>query len=182
MAQHRHAPAPGPPLARIVRAAKQHDLGRAHRGRQMRRSGVATDEHVGLFQQRGQFDHSGHTRPIDHRGPRQRAEYFLRDRTFTGSANQHDLRFQVHDSVEAALTALEAGQLDAVVYDAPILHYLATRRPARGVTVLPRVFERQDYAFVVRSGSALREPLNLAILESLEDPKWRETLSTYLGR
>ena len=49
------------------------------------------------------------------------------------------------------------------------------------MSVLPRELESQDYAFVLPPGSPLRESLNVAILESLEDPAWKESLTRYLG-
>jgi len=38
--------------------------------------------------------------------------------------------------------------------------------------VLPGSFERQDYGFALPGGSALREPLNRALLQELRGPTW----------
>ena len=72
-------------------------------------------------------------------------------------------------------------EIDAFVYDAPILRYLAKTEMRGEVEVLPVKFERQDYAFALPTNSPLREPLNRAILRRIEQPKWRHTLYEYLG-
>ncbi len=80
------------------------------------------------------------------------------------------------------LQAVATGQVDAAVYDAPMLKYLAANRMAGAVRVLPQTFERQDYAIGLATESPLREPLNRALLEKIAAPWWQETLFRYLGR
>jgi ABC-type amino acid transport substrate-binding protein len=85
------------------------------------------------------------------------------------------------DTIETALDALAAGSLDAVVYDAPVMQYHARRNMDGRVSVLPGVFERQDYALVLPQGSPLREDFNRIILEKTEGDWWQSVLSKYLG-
>lgn len=84
-------------------------------------------------------------------------------------------------AVEQALAALAAGEVDAVVYDAPILLYLARHGREKGLRVLPETFERQDYALGLPSGSPFREPLNRALLSRISRPAWRQVEERYLG-
>ena len=73
------------------------------------------------------------------------------------------------------------GQLDAAVYDAPVLRYVAASELQGKINVLPGTFERQDYAIALRSGSLLREDLNRALLQRITEPEWQDTLFRYLG-
>ena len=87
------------------------------------------------------------------------------------------------DSLEEAMRAMVAGRIDAVLYDEPLLRYLARQEEFVGeVTVLPRTLYPERYAFVLRQGSPLREPINRLLLETLEDPTWESRLQFYLGR
>lgn len=81
----------------------------------------------------------------------------------------------------AAVEALVRGELDAVVYDAPILAYLARRLEVESVEVLPERLDSQDYGIALPSGSELREPLNRALLERIGSPEWERRVSSYLG-
>lgn len=80
-----------------------------------------------------------------------------------------------------ALKALEKGDADAVVYDAPILRYRINEDFQGDLAMLPETFEQQSYGVVFRSGSELREPFNRALLRVLEGPAWRGIVQRYLG-
>ena len=86
-----------------------------------------------------------------------------------------------HPDVRSALEALQAGQIGAVVYDAPILRYEAHQHFLGEVHVLPTTFERQDYAFALPTGSPLRERINRVLLRKIGSPEWRGVLADYLG-
>jgi polar amino acid transport system substrate-binding protein len=81
----------------------------------------------------------------------------------------------------AALTALSEGQVDAVVYDAPILQYLTREHFHGRIEVLPHTFIRQDYAIALPQGSPLREKLNLVLEAEIRSPRWQELVARYLG-
>ena len=84
-------------------------------------------------------------------------------------------------TVPEGLAALEAGDVDAVVYDAPLLRYYVNESYRRTLQVLPRTFERQDYAIVLQSGSVLREPVNQVLLEIVAGAEFDRLLERYLG-
>ncbi|MDT0618156.1 transporter substrate-binding domain-containing protein [Salinisphaera sp. P385] len=85
------------------------------------------------------------------------------------------------DDLDSGLAELAAGRTDAVVYDAPILQYVANNEYPRRTTVLPLRFERQEYALAVTQDSPLRERLNQRILEIVNQPAWSQTVRSYLG-
>lgn len=84
-------------------------------------------------------------------------------------------------TVADAVALLKAGEVEAVVHDAPILKYLARSGESRRVRILPATFERQDYAIVLAPGTELREPVNRQLLAVLQSPVWREIRYRYLG-
>lgn len=84
-------------------------------------------------------------------------------------------------TVSAGLQALGSGDVDAVVYDAPILKYVARQELGNSVLVLPNVFKRQDYGFALPEGSPLRESINRALLAELGRERWRALLEHYVG-
>jgi polar amino acid transport system substrate-binding protein len=78
------------------------------------------------------------------------------------------------------LRAVAAREVDAMVYDAPILQYVAKHDLGGAVTVLPMTFDRQDYGFALPDDT-LREPINRALLGELGKDTWRELLDRYVG-
>lgn len=80
-----------------------------------------------------------------------------------------------------ALAALAAGEVDAVVYESPILRYLARTRHAGRVAVLAGTFDNHGYGFALKAGSPLRERLDVALLETIASDGWARTLQSYLG-
>lgn len=103
-----------------------------------------------------------------------------------GAASETFLReerisFTPYNSVAEALADVEAGRLDAVVHDAPILRFEIQRAGLRNVRVLPQELEQQIYALGIPEGSPLREPLNRALLEVVTSASWQETTVEYFG-
>ena len=82
---------------------------------------------------------------------------------------------------EAGLSALENGQIDALVYDRPLLLWLVNRRFSGSLQVLDATFDPQEYAIALPQGSKLRIPINLALVDAVRSDWWRETLLAYLG-
>lgn len=80
-----------------------------------------------------------------------------------------------------AVGAVASRRADAAVYDAPILRYLVKNRYQGRLHVLPRTFNRQDYAFALPADSPLREPVNRAVLQQIGTPWWRDLLARHLG-
>lgn len=90
--------------------------------------------------------------------------------------------FGGYDSVEAGLAAVAAGEIDAFVYDRPLLRYLMKLDDGNALRLLPGNFGRQDYGFALPQGSALREPINRAILQRIEGGAWQNRLDQVLGK
>jgi len=85
------------------------------------------------------------------------------------------------DSLAAALDAVAEGDISAVFYDAPlIVHALAQHSDDR-IRLLPQRIERLDYALVFPEDSELREPVNRALLATMQTDAWQAELSRYVG-
>lgn len=95
--------------------------------------------------------------------------------------DEERIRFSTVDSVQSALEALAQNKADAVVYDAPLLQYLANSEYSGQVRVLSETFKRQDYAIALPSGSALRENLNQSLLDTIAAEDWPGVVDGFLG-
>jgi polar amino acid transport system substrate-binding protein len=73
------------------------------------------------------------------------------------------------DSIDDAFLALEAGKLDAIVYDAPVLLYYAANAGREKVRIVGGVFKRENYGILFPRGSDLRKRINEALLTMRED-------------
>ncbi|MGA8658920.1 MAG: transporter substrate-binding domain-containing protein [Chthoniobacterales bacterium] len=91
------------------------------------------------------------------------------------------IAFQVFADVEAGLSALQKGRVDALVYDRPLLLWLVNERFSGSLRVLDATFDPQVYAIALPQGSELRVPIDLALLEAIRSDWWRETLVAHLG-
>ena len=105
----------------------------------------------------------------------------VKDTTSSHYATNHHLHTISYKNIAAALNGLTAREVGAVVYDAPILNYLAHSDPSAHITVLPNTFMRQDYAFGLPEKSPLREKINAVLLEQIATEEWKTMLSHYLG-
>jgi polar amino acid transport system substrate-binding protein len=80
------------------------------------------------------------------------------------------------------LKALQAGEIDAFVYDKPLLTWLVLQDFSGTLRVLDVTFDGQNYAIALPKGSALSQILDPALLEETESDWWRQTLFDYLGK
>ena len=106
--------------------------------------------------------------------------------TIEGSAaadflRREQIRRRVFGTLPAALEALADRQVGAVVYDSDVLSYYTERDPKKRFEVLPGNFDHQDLAFPMQTGSPLREPVNDALRNFMNQPGWRDLKDRFLG-
>lgn len=94
---------------------------------------------------------------------------------------EQEVSFSNYETPLLGLKAVARGEIEAFVYDAPILRHLTQAKLSGRVRVLPVTFFRQDYAIGLPQGSRLREPINRALLEEIQLPEWSGILERYLG-
>jgi polar amino acid transport system substrate-binding protein len=92
---------------------------------------------------------------------------------------------QTRPDLDALVTDLDKGKLDAIVSDAAFLKYRINQGKQQGqfksLTVLPYELEPQNYAFILVEDSPLRERINRALLSVRAQRDWREKIAEYLG-
>src|SRR5699024_7333747 len=94
---------------------------------------------------------------------------------------EHNDPFQEAETLDDALASLAAGKVDAVIFDKPLLRWKIQQNHAGNLKVLPLTLERQDYAFALPAGSALREPIDAALLTRINSAGWSQLVKGYLG-
>jgi ABC-type amino acid transport substrate-binding protein len=77
--------------------------------------------------------------------------------------------------------SLKSGDVEAVVYDAPVLQYEAGKLNDEKLQMVGPVFERQNYAFALQQDSTIRERLNQALLKLSEQGVGNELRKKYFG-
>lgn len=92
-----------------------------------------------------------------------------------------DIGHQTFADLEALLEAFESKQIEAVVFDAPILSYYANTRGAGVAELAGPIFLRESYGFALESGSELREPINRVLLRFLEDGTYDQIHAKWFG-
>ncbi len=71
----------------------------------------------------------------------------------------------LYDDPEAMLEAVELGEADAAVFDAPVLSYYVSTQGKGKVRLVGEPFRTEYFAFAFASGSDLLEPVNQIILQ-----------------
>lgn len=82
----------------------------------------------------------------------------------TGRNADGTIKVKPFKDVNACVAALKDGQVQAVVFDAPILSYTMHQSGDTNLDLVGPVFEKQNYGFAVQQDSLLRERLNRALL------------------
>ncbi|CAB0151515.1 hypothetical protein PSI9734_01903 [Pseudidiomarina piscicola] len=94
--------------------------------------------------------------------------------------DRENIGYQQNTNLALALTSVQEGKADAVVYDAPLLKY-QLRKNFSGLTVLKDVFALQDYALVLPPEASTREAINRSLLRHIRSAEWRQSVQRYLG-
>lgn len=83
--------------------------------------------------------------------------------------------------VEDAYTLLRTRRVDAVVYDAPVLRYFARTEGRDDFRTVGSMFGVEEYGIALPEGSPLREPINRAILQLLENGTYQDIYNRWFG-
>jgi len=82
---------------------------------------------------------------------------------------------------QEGLIALKKGDIDALVYDEPMLRYYIHRDYPGSLHVLPKLMLRQDYGIALTSNSPVREQINVVLLQKIREKAWQDEIIRYLG-
>ena len=86
-----------------------------------------------------------------------------------------------YTKIEDAYKALLNEDVKAVVFDAPVLLYYAANGGHGKVQIVGPVFRKEDYGIVLPTGSALRKPINNALLRLKENGTYDEIYNKWFG-
>ena len=92
------------------------------------------------------------------------------------------IKYRTVVSPKDGFEALQDGTIDALVYDRPILAWMIRQDGSSSVELADVTFEPQSYAIALPNDSALRKPINIALLEAEESDWWKDILYRYLGQ
>ncbi len=90
--------------------------------------------------------------------------------------------FATYPTYEEALTSLDAGKIDAVVANLPVLRSLVSKSWTGRLQVSPIALEPLLYAVALPERSPLANKINEALLTVTHDDSWRDTEERFLGR
>lgn len=105
---------------------------------------------------------------------------------FTGSVSEQYARQSGFDTrqfphIDEAVDALVAGDIDAIVGDAPVLEYYAQTNADRPVVVVGAIFDPDKYGFGLPQQSALTRQLTVELIGAHESGQIEEIRSRYFG-
>lgn len=87
---------------------------------------------------------------------------------------QQNLEAKEFKQINEAYDALNNSEIDAVVYDAPILLYYAAHDGKGKVQVVGNIFRKESYAIALPTGSPYRKQINNALLSLQEKGTYQE--------
>ena len=96
--------------------------------------------------------------------------------------DRRHVKYVPFNTYEDALAAVAAGQVDAVLANSPALRHLVSKQWQGTLRVSPIVLEPLSYAVGLPSDSPLREQIDRAVLDTVEQDRWRKVEDRYLGR
>jgi polar amino acid transport system substrate-binding protein len=101
--------------------------------------------------------------------------------TAAGFLEARDVRYRGFAGLEPLTDAFEAGALDAVVFDAPILAFYVNTQGAGVGELVGQVFLRENYGIALPTGSPLAEPINQSLLKLREDGTYETIYRRWFG-
>lgn len=103
------------------------------------------------------------------------------DSTSASFLDAQNIRYTGYEEIEDMFAAIEAGTIDAVVHDAPILSYFAQTDGKGRYETVGRVFNPEKYGVALPDGSELKEDIDQALLTLRENGTYSQLLSRWFG-
>ena len=105
----------------------------------------------------------------------------IRGSTAATFLDNRDVSYVNIEGLEDMYLSFEEGELDAVIFDAPILAYYVATRGAKTAQLVDRIFKPENYGIALPTGSALREPLNQSLLRMRENGNYDRLRMKWFG-
>jgi len=91
------------------------------------------------------------------------------------------IRHTTVTTLEDAYLLLDAQEVQAIVYDHPVLLYHAHKNPTKNYTVSEEAFNTEVYGIALPQGSFLQENINRALLRTLENGEYNQIFNKWFG-
>lgn len=91
------------------------------------------------------------------------------------------IAFRTFPTAADGLRAAQSAEIDAFVYDRPLLAWLL-RHDFPSLDLTPISLDTQNYAIALPHNTAIREALDVVMLDAVQSGWWAQTRFRYLGR
>lgn len=95
--------------------------------------------------------------------------------------DRRDFRFTGYNDPMALISAFESGEIEAAVFDAPILAYYVNTEGKNAARLIDKVFLPENYGVALPSGSELAEPFNQSLLRLRENGTYDALYRKWFG-
>jgi ABC-type amino acid transport substrate-binding protein len=99
----------------------------------------------------------------------------------TDYLSREQLPHRTFTDVQAGLSAVSHGEIDAFVHDKPLLAWMVRKDFSTSVRMVDTSFSSESYAIVLPKGSPRRPMLDAAVLDQIESEWWQQTLFETIG-
>lgn len=96
-------------------------------------------------------------------------------------SSSQGLTMRNYPFVIQASKALQRGDVQALVHERAILGHMVKEYGWRDLQILPHTLAVREYAIALPQGSALKEPINRALLKVVHRPDWKDVVQKYIG-
>lgn len=101
--------------------------------------------------------------------------------TASAYLDTREVRHRTYDDLDTLLAAFETRELDAVVFDAPILSYYVNTKGQGKAELVGPVFLQENYGIILPPESPLAEPINQSLLRLREDGTYSKIYRKWFG-
>lgn len=101
--------------------------------------------------------------------------------TISAFLDREGIAYQEYDDFSQVLDAVESGELEAGVGDAPVVQFYAANEGNGVISLAGEVFAEDSLAFALPENSPIFETVNQGLLELIEDGSLESIRSKYFG-
>ncbi|MDF5720821.1 MAG: transporter substrate-binding domain-containing protein [Rhizonema sp. PD37] len=105
----------------------------------------------------------------------------VKSSTSANYLHQQNVEVVEFNKLTQASESLVQGQVDAVVFDAPVLLYYASHEGKGKVKVIGAIFRKENYGVVFPANSPYRKPVNKALLTIQENGTYQQLYEKWFG-
>lgn len=99
--------------------------------------------------------------------------------TSSNFLENQDIKYISYNNPVEGLDAILDGELDAFVYDTPVLKYLTGKDKYSEIQIIPQPFSEENYGFCTPKGSKLINEINPIIVDFINSDDWNLLLVKY---